>query len=167
MLLALLQELSTGPLRPPVLFALDNLAQLMLPETAYRDTRFKPIHPHDLALPHLFLQYLSGNLNFSRGMTLAATSSAAPRAEALAYALRKEPQPPYSKLDPRIPGAIRGAHVFKVDPMSAEEVNALVEYCARSGLVPRGADSMGLAERMVLTGAIPKNVLESCVRVRM
>ena len=155
------------PTAPPVLFALDNLNQVSLP-SAYRDPNFNVIHAHDLALPVAFLGFLNGSREFARGaLILAATSSAAPRTEALEYALKKKALPPYSKLDPRIAGSIEGAGILKVGALEKEEAKGLLEYCRNSGLLREPSlNEEQIAQKYALSSGIAKEIVAGCVRLR-
>ena len=166
---ALTALLAASELRgPPVLFVLDGLNELMLP-SAYRDTGFRLVHAHDLALAHTFLAFLSGRRRFARGLVLAATSgSGARRTEALDYALSGRALPNYSKLDPRVAPSIAGADIWTVAAMKKAEARGLLEYCRDSGLLrePGPLSDEQIAQRLALSSGLPKELVAGCVRLR-
>ncbi|KAF8545158.1 mitochondrial ribosomal death-associated protein 3-domain-containing protein [Trichophaea hybrida] len=165
--MALLSELEL-PDRPPVLFTLDTLNEIMM-STEYRDPDFKIIHAHDLALPNTFLSFLSGKRSFPRGLIIGATSaSGAPRTPALRYALAGYELPNFSKLDKRVAPSVEGAEVWKLGPMERTEAKALLEYCRESGLlrVPEPLDDEQVAQRITVSSGLAKELVASCVRIR-
>ncbi|KAI5795703.1 mitochondrial ribosomal death-associated protein 3-domain-containing protein [Geopyxis carbonaria] len=165
---ALLQELETSASAPPVLFACDGFNHLALP-SKYRTPEFTPIHAHDLALPAAFVAFLNGARSFaSGGLVLAATTAACARTEALEFALRNEALPAYSKLDSRIAPSVEGAAVLRMDAMGRNEAEALLEYCRRSGLVPRRErlPESEVTERIAVAGGLPAEIVRGAVRIR-
>jgi len=64
--------------RPPILFALDDLAHVMR-DSFYRDPDFKLIHAHDLVLVDKYMRLLSGQEQLPNGGMILAADSASNR----------------------------------------------------------------------------------------
>ncbi|KAI5810239.1 mitochondrial ribosomal death-associated protein 3-domain-containing protein [Peziza echinospora] len=152
------------PGRPPVFFSLDNFGQITLP-SEYRDTTHTLIHALDLALPSVFVDFLSGKRAFWRGLTIAATSSACPRTPALTHALAGDNPSPFKKIDPRIKPIVEKAQLLEPTPLTRPETRAIMEYYKESGLYLQEVEPT-LPEKWVLSSGNPKELLAACARVK-
>ncbi|KAI5810802.1 mitochondrial ribosomal death-associated protein 3-domain-containing protein [Pyronema omphalodes] len=165
--MALLEQLER-PESPPVLFTFDVLNEVMQ-FSEYRDPDFKLIHAHDLAIPNVFLAYLSGKRKFPKGLIMGATSaSGAPRCEALELALVGEPLPNFSKLDQRVAPSLKGSERLPLGAMDITEARSLLEYCRSSGLLRSQVELSDekVVQAYALSSGLPKELVAGCVRLR-
>lgn len=159
-----IHELMNYSIRPPVLFTLDNFSQISL-MSAYRNPEHKLIHAHDLALPALFIDYLTGKRTFWRGMTLTATSYKSPATPALDWALAGRTPSVFKKMDARVPESVKGVQKLEVKPLDKEQSKSLMQYYKDSGLYTQDIDET-LPEKWVLSSGNPKELMKACLRIK-
>ncbi|KAF1996099.1 hypothetical protein P154DRAFT_444116 [Amniculicola lignicola CBS 123094] len=176
---ALWNEL-TQPGRPPIMFALDNLAHIMR-NSDYLSADVKPIHAHDLTLISHFVTYLSGSkLLPNGGVVLASTSkSNTPTVSALDFSLEvaeaKQYSPnnmpqwnPYKKADQRVIDCLKDIKVLKIAGLSKNEARSIIEYYAASGMLRAKVDDGFVTEKWSLAGMGNIGELErASVRLRL
>ncbi|KAI9693631.1 MAG: 37S ribosomal protein S23 mitochondrial [Bathelium mastoideum] len=162
---ALWDEL-TGPLRPPILLAADNL-NFFMRHSEYLGADLKPIHAHDLLLVRHFVEHLSGaQVLPNGGLVLAATTgSNKPSSSALDLVLRQAearakgltgdavPQwDPYKPIDERSLKSMADLDVLHVKGLSKDEARGIMDYYAASGMLRQAVDHRLVAEKWALAG---------------
>lgn len=184
---ALWQEL-TQPGRPPIMFAIDGLSNIMR-NSEYLSAEVKPIHAHDLTLVRHFVDHLSGQKSLPNGGIIlgAISHSNAPSSAALdfsvlvAEALRTQPDDvprwnPYKNVDERVMTVLKdlrdpsaaGLDIIKVAGLSKDEARALMEYYAESGMLRAKVDDGFVTEKWSLAGMGNIGELErASVRLRI
>lgn len=155
-----------GQVRPPVLFCLDGLAQVMR-VSDYRSASFELIHAHDLSLVRLFVDALSGATAFpGGGVVLAATSrNNSPASPSMDLALNQRlaqiaggaaevPQrdPFFRGYDERVLAALPTVHVRRLGGVTKAETRSLLWYYEQSGLLRQKLDEATVAEKWTLGG---------------
>lgn len=152
------------PGRPPILFNLDGLSQIMR-LSDYRSPSFDPIHSHDLGLVRLFVDALGGKTHFPNGAAIIGIMTESNKVniksvdDALAQAKAAQsnmaiPQrdPFYMKYDERVFDALKGVRVFDVQGVSKPEARTLMEYWAASGVLRSKIDERSVSEKWTLSG---------------
>ncbi|KAI9700606.1 MAG: 37S ribosomal protein S23 mitochondrial [Bogoriella megaspora] len=162
---ALWNEL-TGPGRPPVLYALDNLNHVMR-QSEYLDPELNFIHAHDLALVRHFIQHLSGAQDLPNGgIVIAATSESnkpsSPalqlverQAEARMRGVIEDAVPkldPYTTIDRRSLESLATIEVTRLKGLSRGEAKAMMEYYAASGMLRQVVNQRLVTEKWTLAG---------------
>lgn len=161
-------------MRPPLLLCLDGLAHAMK-DSAYRTPAFKLIHAHDLYLLKWFFGFLSGASPLPNGgIVLAATSASNnPIIPSLDVAIREIESPPepigappypasykphrdsFAKYDPRVMdvfAANPGLEIQRLKSLSKEDVRALMQYWAQSGMLRQSVSEELVAEKWTISG---------------
>ena len=162
---ALWHEL-TGPQRPPILFAVDNL-DFFMRHSEYLGSDLKPVHAHDLLLVRHFMDHLSGAQSLPNGgIVLAATTrSNKPSSSALDLVLRQAearqkglvgdavPQwDPYRPIDERSLQSMANAEVVQLKGLDKHEAKIIMEYYAASGMLRQAVDNRLVAEKWAVAG---------------
>ncbi|TKA59258.1 hypothetical protein B0A49_08919 [Cryomyces minteri] len=169
-----------GAVRPPILFTLDGINQIMR-NSAYLSTDVKSIHAHDLALVRHFINALSGAQALPNGgIVLAATcESGKPPSSALELAVAQSearmagaeevPQPhPYKAMDQRVLDSMRDVEVLRLKGLDKDEARGIMEYYAASGMLRERVDEGLVAEKWTLAGGGVVGELErGSVRMRI
>lgn len=162
--------------RPPMLVAVDGLAHWMH-NSAYRDTDYNLVHPHDLVFVKHFLSLLrNGQAELKNGgMLLYATSTSNnPGVYALEVALDQmtarqagikptSPEYPsaeaYSNADPRvldlfkpIEGKEPQMELQTLGGLTRDETRGYLEYFARSGLLREPVNENWVGEKWSMSG---------------
>ncbi|KAK9475268.1 mitochondrial 37S ribosomal protein mS29 [Dipodascopsis tothii] len=138
---ALLHELSVERENAiPVVLTMDRFNALTrTPYSEYRDADNKPVYYADLALPKLFVEYLTGKRSFHRGITFAATSSIYPLNETARVGFRYEPAGAYtskkSAYDAPLANTLLGVNTLEIAPYSLEETEKMLRYYVASKVV--------------------------------
>ena len=131
-------------------------------DSKYRSADYEPIHAHDLFLVSLFVSRLSGSEPLPNGgMVLAATSAAGdtPALPTLAHCLNPEaadsdPHHPFARYDARVLECFegKGVEVKEVGKIGKEGARGLLEYWARSGVMPVRVDEERVGREWVMSG---------------
>lgn len=154
----------TLPGRPPVLFGLDGLGHINK-MSEYRDTSFKEVYAHDLALVRTFVDALSGKTKLPNGGAIIAATSENncqrhPSQELVLSQLEAgqagqeipKPDPYERKYDERAYDALKNSFVLRLEGVSKEEGRALMEYWGASGLVRDVLNTRTVSEKWALGG---------------
>ncbi|TKA69470.1 hypothetical protein B0A49_05208 [Cryomyces minteri] len=169
-----------GAVRPPILFTLDGINQIMR-YSAYLSSDVKPIHAHDLALVRHFINALSGAQALPNGgIVLAATCEsgkppsptlelAVAQSEARVAGAEEVPQPhPYKAMDQRVLDSMRDVEVLRLKGLDKDEARGIMEYYAASGMLRERVDEGLVAEKWTLAGGGVVGELErESVRMRI
>lgn len=159
----------TGKPRPPILYALDGLHNIMR-MSDYRATNFDLIHSHDLVFVRNFVELLSGKTAFPNGGAVvgATCRNNAPRNPSMELAIQRQlerqagrsekqltPRDPFSrKYDERTDQVLEntGVRIVNARGISKAEARSLMEYWAASGLLRTQVDEKTVSEKWITGG---------------
>ncbi|TAQ87273.1 hypothetical protein B7494_g4389 [Chlorociboria aeruginascens] len=170
----------TAASRPPILLTLDGLSNIMQ-DSAYRDSDYKLIHAHDLAIVKHFLDLLSGDKDLPNGgAVIAATSrSHAVLSQGMELAITQQEdrqagngitmKDPWVKgYDDRSINSLQKMQVLKLKGLTKAEARGLMEYWAASGMLRAVVDDRIVTEKWALAGnGVVGEIERSALKMRI